>query len=145
MEQMMIPSHFVRVVTLKKMHPPIYRHFLDSEIKVSSCDVVVARFGHYVKMALKPGALPGVMQDWLFFNLQIISIHNHIEVWIKLITIFRWTREHLQIASFVQPKVQNPKTLHLLTKKSSKSPHLSSWSQQMPDMFAWKMTETLNW
>lgn len=51
------------VVTLKKIYPPIYSHCFDSGIKVFSRDVVVARFGHYVKMALKPGALPGVTQD----------------------------------------------------------------------------------
>lgn len=58
-----------------------------------------------------------------------------------LITISQSTKWWRQISSFVQPTIQNPKTLNLL-QRSSKSFHLRSWSQQKLDVFAWDMTET---
>ena len=59
-------SHFVRVVTLKKMYPLIYRHLFHNVSlwekvflgPIVSRDVVITRFGHYVKLASKPSAVP---------------------------------------------------------------------------------------
>lgn len=48
------------------------------------------------------------------------------------------SKGHLQIASLVQPTVQNQKTLHLfseMTKKNCKSLYLRSWNQQN----AWRL------
>lgn len=61
--------------------------------------------------------------------------------WGQFVT--KWRMWCLQIASFVRLIIQNLKTAHLLqwtTKKSSKFLHLGSWTQQMFDTSACKMT-----
>ena len=59
-------SHFVGVVMLRKMYPLIYRRLFHNvslweKVFLGQCasrDVVITRFGRYVKFASKPGALP---------------------------------------------------------------------------------------
>ena len=59
-------SHFAGVVTLRKMCPLIYRRLFHNvslweKVFLGQCasrDVVITRFGRYVKLASKPGALP---------------------------------------------------------------------------------------
>ena len=60
-------SHFMGVVTLRKIYPLIYRHLFHNvslweKVFLGQCasrDVVITRLGRYVKFASKLGALPG--------------------------------------------------------------------------------------
>lgn len=68
--------------------------------------------------------------------------------WKMFIASSQSTKWHLEIAPFVQPRVQNPKTRHLLSWKtnySSKPLNLRSWHQLIFDIFARKNAQNRYW